>query len=190
MGLMPDWPDLYLMRHGQTEWNAQGRMQGRLDSPLTPLGVAQARRQAWLLRDLSGIARYASPAGRAQQTARVVFGNAGYDSDARLDEIDIGAFAGRLGADLRAEHPELFAPDAGLSWYDHAPGGEHFAGLRARVRAFLADLPGPALIVTHGITLRMLRTEAMGLPLDLLNALPVLQGSVHLVSGGQHRLFI
>lgn len=49
---MPDWPDLYLMRHGQTVWNAEGRMQGRLDSPLTPLGEAQARRLAWLVRDL------------------------------------------------------------------------------------------------------------------------------------------
>lgn len=190
MGLMPDWPDLYLMRHGQTEWNALGRMQGRLDSPLTPLGRAQARRQAWLVRDLRGVARYASTAGRARQTARIAFAGADFICDERLHEIDIGSFAGRLGAELRAEHPALFGRGGDLGWYDHAPGGEHFAGLRARVRDFLRDLPGPALIVTHGITLRMLRAEAMGLPPERLAELPVLQGAVHLVSRGRHRMFL
>ncbi|WP_082724717.1 MULTISPECIES: histidine phosphatase family protein [Paracoccus] len=186
---MPDLPDLYLMRHGQTEWNAEGRMQGRLDSALTPLGVAQARRQAWLLRDLTGLARYASTAGRAQQTACIVFAGADFLSDTRLHEIDIGHFTGRTGEALRAEHPALFAGGA-LDWYDRAPGGEHFAGLQARVRAFLRELSGPALIVTHGVTLRMLRLEAMGLPLSRLAEMPVLQGAVHLVSQGRHRMFL
>ncbi|ABL69848.1 histidine phosphatase family protein [Paracoccus denitrificans] len=188
MGLMPDWPDLYLMRHGQTVWNAEGRMQGRLDSPLTPLGEAQARRLAWLVRDLRGAARYASTAGRARQTAGIVFGGRGFTLDERLHEIDIGAFAGRLSSDLRAAHPEVFAC-GGLGWYDRAPGGEHFSGLEARVRAFLGDLTGPALIVTHGITLRMLRLVAMGLPLERLAEMPVMQGALHLVSGGRHRVF-
>ncbi len=185
---MPDWPDLYLMRHGQTEWNAQGRMQGRLDSPLTPLGQAQARRLAWLVRDLRGVARYASTAGRAQQTARIVFGGQDFRADERLHEIDIGDFTGRLWEELRATHPAIFG-SGGLDWYDRAPGGEHFAGLEARVRAFLDDLTGPALIVTHGITLRMLRLVAMNLPLRRLPEMPVMQGALHLVSGGRHRIF-
>ena len=185
---MPDWPDLYLMRHGQTAWNAEGRMQGRLDSPLTPLGEVQARRQAWLVRDLRGLARYASPAGRAQQTAHIVFDGQDFASDERLHEIDIGAFSGRLVSELHAAHPEIFAR-GGLDWYDLAPGGEHFPGLEARVRAFLDDLTGPALIVTHGITLRMLRLVAMGLPLERLPDMAVTQGGLHLVSRGQHRMF-
>ena len=188
MAVTPDLPDLYLMRHGQTEWNAQGRLQGRQDSPLTPLGVAQARRQAWILRDLAALSRHASPAGRAQQTARIVFAGADFASDARLHEIDIGSFTGLTGPALRAAHPALFTHGP-LHWYDHAPGGEHFAGLQARVRAFLRDLDGPALIVTHGVTLRMLRLEAMGLPLDRLAEMPVLQGAVHRVSRGRHEMF-
>lgn len=188
MGVTPDLPDLYLLRHGQTEWNAQGRLQGRQDSPLTALGRAQARRQSWLVRDLAGVSRHASTAGRAQQTARIVFARADFHSDARLHEIDIGAFTGRTGPALRAAHPALFAAGP-LDWYDHAPGGEHFAGLQARVRAFLRDLDGPALVVTHGITLRMLRLQAMGLPLSELAQMPVLQGAVHLVSRGRHRMF-
>src|SRR5688572_21431497 len=57
-------PDLYLMRHGQTEWNLAGRLQGLRDSPLTARGIAQARRQARLIADI-GAARYSSPQGRA-----------------------------------------------------------------------------------------------------------------------------
>ncbi|WP_149766610.1 histidine phosphatase family protein [Paracoccus thiocyanatus] len=188
MGVMPDWPDLYLTRHGQTVWNAEGRMQGRLDSPLTPLGEAQARRLAWLVQDLRGVARYASTAGRARQTARIAFGEQGFIADERLHEIDIGAFAGRLSSELRLDHPQVFACH-GLGWYDRVPGGEHFAGLEARVRSFLKDLPGPALIVTHGITLRMLRAVAMGLPPDRLDEMPVFQGALHLVSRGRHQVF-
>ncbi|MFC3568583.1 histidine phosphatase family protein [Paracoccus sp. TOH] len=185
---MRDWPDLYLMRHGQTEWNVQGRMQGRLDSLLTPLGVMQARRQGWLVRDLRGLTRHASTAGRAQQTARIVFAGQDFVSDERLHEIDIGDFTGRLWHELRAERPELFA-GGGLDWYDRAPQGEHFAGLEARVRSFLQDLTAPALIVTHGITLRMIRLVAMGLPRERLAEMPVAQGALHLVSRGRHRMF-
>ena len=65
-------PDLYLMRHGQTVWNAEGRLQGRMDSPLTALGRAQARRQAQLVQGISAT-RYASTAGRAVETARIVY---------------------------------------------------------------------------------------------------------------------
>ncbi len=188
MGLMADWPDLYLMRHGQTVWNAEGRMQGRLDSPLTPLGVAQARRQAWLVRDLTGMSYYASTAGRARQTAQIVFAGQGVTFDDRLHEIDIGSFSGQLWEELRPAHPAIFR-DTGLGWYDRAPGGEHFSGLAIRVRSFLDDLAGPALIVTHGITLRMLRLVAMGLPLERLAEMPVTQGGLHLVSRGRHRMF-
>ena len=64
-------PELYLLRHGETEWNVQGRLQGRLDSPLTERGQEQARRQAELLAALPPMAAWASPAGRAVATARI-----------------------------------------------------------------------------------------------------------------------
>lgn len=182
---MPGWPDLYLMRHGQTQWNAEGRLQGRQDSPLTDLGRRQAQRQAQLVQGLAGT-RYASTAGRAIETARIVFAGDDFHRDARLHEIDIGAFTGRLWQDLVAEHAEI-AAGGWLDWYDRAPGGEHFAGVEVRVRDFLGDLRGPALIVTHGITLHMLRLVAMDLPLSQLGAIPVRQGALHIVSGGQHR---
>ena len=72
--------------------------------------------------------------------------------------------------------------------HDRAPGGELFAGLEARARDFLDGLRGPALIVTHGITLHMLRLIAMDLPMSRLGELPVTQGALHIVSAGRHRM--
>lgn len=193
---MTGYPDLYLMRHGETEWNAAGRMQGRLDSGLTARGRAQAARQARLIADLvagggrpsggHGWARYASPQGRARQTAALIFDDPVFNGvafgdatesatkrvifDPRLVEIDIGTFSGHLLADLRARHPECFTGGR-FDWYDRAPGGEGFAGLETRARAFLDDLTGPALVVTHGITLRMLARIWLGLPQSQFAAL-------------------
>jgi len=177
-------PDLYLLRHGQTEWNVEGRLQGRMDSPLTARGIAQAERQAELLRGLApDLLRYSSTAGRALQTARIVFGAQDFTQDARLQEIDVGGFTGAREADLRLSHPALFCDDP-LGWYDRTPGGEHLADLARRVRGFLDGLHGPAIVVTHGITLRMIRQIAMAEPAADLGGRPVHQGAIHLVRGG------
>ena len=178
-------PDLYLLRHGQTEWNAEGRLQGRLDSPLTPKGVAQAERLAELLRDLApGLLRYSSTAGRALQTARIVFGGHAFTKDARLEEIDIGAFAGAREVELRMSHPAVFCDDP-LGWYDRTPGGEHLADLASRARDFMEELTAPAIVVTHGITLRMIRQIAMAEPCGDIARRPVHQGAIHLIRGGE-----
>lgn len=181
------YPDLYLMRHGQTEWNAQGRMQGWLDSPLTDLGKAQARMQARLVAGVKA-QRFASTLGRAQQTAQIVFAGHDFTSDPRLIEIGLGDFSGQTYPDLAARHPSLFS-DSRLGWYDHTPGGEGFDALMARSRAFLADLTGPALIVTHGITLRMIRMIAMGWDMSRFEDLPQYQGAVQVVRAGQHEIW-
>ena len=180
------YPDLYLIRHGQTEWNREGRLQGLLDSPLTDLGRDQARALAGLVGGIPAH-RISSPQGRAVETARLLFGGEDFTTDARLAEIDIGAFTGHLFDDLRSAHPAVFH-GARLAWYDRAPGGEHFAGLHARAAAFLDALPGPAVVVTHAITLRMLRSLAMGGGLDMLDAFPVEQGAVHVVRAGRHEI--
>ena len=177
------YPDLYLIRHGQSVWNREGRLQGRFDSPLTETGRAQARALAPYVASLDA-ARLSSPQGRAVETARILFGE-DFTTDTRLAEINIGDFAGRLTQDLLNDHPQIFDGDP-LDWYDRAPGGEHFAGLAARVADFLDGLRQPAIIVTHGVTLRMLRVTAMGQPLDQIGALPLEQGSVHVIRSGLH----
>ncbi len=188
-----DLPDLYLLRHGETTWNRAGRWQGRLDSPLTELGEAQARAQGALLAELGldpgRVAFLTSPQGRARRTAEIVAEVAGWTGDIaqdrRLSEIDVGDWTGLSRDEMRASVD--LAPEAGfLALYALAPGGESFDALFARGRAFLADLEGPAIIVTHGITSRILRAVALGLDLVGAETLPGGQGVIHRVVRGVH----
>lgn len=180
--------DILLMRHGETVWNREGRMQGHLNSGLTDKGMAQAHALAELLaeRDLSGWRLVSSPSGRALCTAGIALGSQAEPirTDDRLMEIDIGEWSGRLHPDLRAEHPELFTEAAGrFAWYDAAPGGEGFAGLRARCEAFLDEMTGPTVVVTHGITLRMLRSLVLAGDDSLLAAEGrIRQGVIYAIS--------
>ena len=174
--------ELLILRHGQTLWNAEGRMQGTLNSALDATGHRQAARQRAILggRDLTGFGAFCSPQGRAVETAGIAVAPLmpRITTDARLREIGVGAWEGKRRADF------VTAEAADLSYYDGAPGGEGFAALRARCEAFLAELTGPAVIVTHGITSRMLRLVALGMETAELSALPGGQGNVHRIAGG------
>lgn len=180
-------PDLYLMRHGETEWNAEGRMQGRLNSHLTETGLRQARRQAELVTHIDAD-RYSSPQGRAVETAGIIFEGKDFVLDERLREIDVGGFSGRLTEDLRREHPELFTGSR-LDWYDRTPDGEHFEQLSSRCRDFLDQLEGPALIVTHGITLHMLLILSLDLPLSRIGEIKLEQGAIHVLHKDAHEVW-
>lgn len=190
---MRDWPDLWLMRHGQTEWNAAGRMQGHLDSPLTALGRQQARRQAAIMAPIlearTDIALISSPLGRAFETANIVFGDRPFQLQPDFREISVGAFEGRTRPELEAEFPDLFSK-SWLGWYDLAPEGEGIERLRERVSAGLSALTGPAAIVCHGITLRMIRLIVLGWTNDRLEEMEVRQGAVHLIRAGEHEMLI
>lgn len=181
------YPDLYLLRHGQTEWNLIGRMQGRQDSPLTHLGISQSKRQATLIQGITGD-RFVSPQGRAVQAAQIIFGNDDFTPDVRLREIDIGEFTGRMIEELFRDRPDFFTGSR-LDWYNRAPNGEHFDGLAKRARSFLDDLKGPAVIVTHGMCLRMLRLTALGWPLSRIEELAVELGTVHVVRNGKYEVW-
>lgn len=184
-------PDLLILRHGETEWNLAGRMQGEADSPLTELGQAQAAAQGRLL-DRFGISGWriaCSPQGRCTETARIALrGNMSHMIlDDRLAEITLGAWSGALRTDIMRAAPHLFEPDDSLIWYDRAPGGEGLDALHARTGAFLAACTGPTVIFTHGITSRMLRCHALGLELAAFSELPGGQGVIYHLAGGQQR---
>ena len=155
-------PELYILRHGETTWNAENRMQGELDSPLTEKGQMDAARQHEILRvrDLSGFSFWTSPQGRAFQTAAISLSGIAplIRTDDRLREIGVGDWSGRL----RSELPMPKGPNPFMAQYEMAPNGEGFARLKTRVRAFLDDLSGPAVIVTHGITGSMIRGLVIG----------------------------
>jgi broad specificity phosphatase PhoE len=155
-------PEIYILRHGETMWNAENRMQGELNSPLTDKGLRDAARQGEILAglDLRGFAFFCSPQGRAFQTAGIAVATIAdhIHTDARLREIGVGDWSGRL----RHELPVPKGKDPFMAQYDIAPNGEGFARLKLRCRAFLADLQGPAVLITHGITSTMIRGLVVG----------------------------
>ena len=187
---MPNWPDLYVLRHGQTVWNAEDRHQGQLDSPLTDTGRAQAAAQGAILCDAGlvdkGIDCFTSPLGRARATADIALAGIGQTAteDARLMEIRFGAWEGLTGTEICARWPGSEDLDP-WDWHFAAPGGESLAALTARVTGFLDSLTGPAVIVTHGITSRALRGVWLGLGSDGMAQIGGGQGVVYHLSDGQ-----
>ena len=177
-----------MLRHGETEWNRERRMQGGLDSPLTARGVAQARAMGAVLRreGACSLPAFTSPQLRAARTADLALGPGRARRDPRLREIGVGPFEGRLLAEIMREHPLLFREDAPPDWHFDVPDGEGFDALHARVASFLAALGGPAVVVCHGITARMLRGLALGLDREGMLGLPGGQGSVWRVAQGRH----
>lgn len=178
-------PPLYILRHGETLWNATGRLQGRYDSPLTSAGVAQARAQRRILgaRDLTGCTAICSPQGRARRTAQIALAGLSVSlvPDTRLREIGLGDWAGRT----RREVMDLSGAKTGFEVYALAPGGEGFERLHRRCLAFLRDLSGPTIVVTHGVTSRMLRIVLTGQSIAALPEIGGGQGVVYYVENGR-----
>ncbi|MDP1600797.1 histidine phosphatase family protein [Phenylobacterium sp.] len=160
---------IYLLRHGQTNYNHEGRMQGQLESQLTDLGMAQAQAMADLLKaeitDTAGWRLLASPLKRTRQSAAIVGATLGLEVEIEpaLIEVGCGAWEDRLYADLAKEHPGAFA---GRDWFFQAPEGERFEDVDGRVRPWLAaQAPEPRklIAVAHGVSGSLLRGAYLGL---------------------------
>ena len=189
---MARYPELFILRHGQTEWNREGRHQGQLNSPLTDMGKTQAKAQGAILRDVledRAIKSFSSPQGRAIETAAIAL--QGFDvpiQDERLCEIGFGKWEGLTSDEIGSGWPES-SQTADLDpfgWHFQADGGEPYDHVVRRVTEFLGGLSEPAVLVTHGITSRVLRGVWLGLEFDELNALPGGQGCVYHLKDGQH----
>ena len=183
---------IYLVRHGQTEFNRELRFQGHLDSPLTALGIAQAgamgRLLAGLIPEPSDWQIIVSPLGRAQATARIVgdaVGIAALETDPRLIEITVGDWDGRLRPEIEAEAGPAFKRSG---WDFSAPNGESFEKVVNRTKSWLASLPSEPdrhiIAVTHGVTSRVLRGVYAGLNREDTLAQPVPQDAIFALSNG------
>lgn len=184
-------PPLLLLRHGETEWNHAGRIQGSLDSPLTPRGLEQAEEQRAILARLpiAGLPLYVSPLPRARLTAGIALPGHAQTLDPRLTEIACGDWEGLTPAERAAGWPALAAEcDSDLALYDRAPGGEALAGVEARVRDFLSGLTGPAVVVAHKVVLIVMRGLLRGLDRDALHGLEAPQGVVIRLEDGQETI--
>jgi len=158
---------IYLVRHGRTEFNAEGRFQGHLDSPLTPLGVAQAERYGQLLGDLIGEPSawmlVASPLGRTVHTAEIIAGVLGlpldFPRDPRLAEIGMGIWDGLKPEDIDAVSPGVLEGSTRYDFFFRAPGGERYAEFAGRLGDWLAEALAdgrPRIAVSHGVSGRVL----------------------------------
>ncbi len=190
------YPEIFVLRHGQTEWNLAGRFQGRMNSELTAKGHEQAGMQGALLAEIakgrSDIVAHCSPQKRAMHTARIALDPLGMvaTQDERLCEISFGAWEGLNFEQIATGWPEhvKHADTDGFDWQFQSPGGESFDVMRARTKGFLASLKGPSIIVTHGITSRILRGVWLGHVGNEIASLTGGQGCVYHLRDGQQVL--
>lgn len=181
--------DIFLLRHGETEWNKDHRVQGQKNSDLTELGRSQARQQAEILRGirpgLGDHTLWASPLSRAQETARLAFDGAEFQTDARLSEINCGAWEGTTHEDRLARDPDIVARlQSEYDMYTSGPGGEGTEELAIRLAAFLSELAGPAIIVSHKVAIVVMRALLTDDPNGLDCRLVPEQGTVLQISDG------
>ena len=186
---------IYLVRHGQTEFNHAQRLQGQWDSALTELGVEQARRMGAHLKPLvddpDSWVMIASPLGRTIRTAEIIRETIGLTSEIslepRIKEVDVGEWEGFHHHEIEAVAPG-FTREPG--WLLRAPGGERYDDIAGRIGSFIAEIDEAdgrrRIVVSHGIAGRIMRALYAGLPPDQLWALrPPPQDAVFHLSGGK-----
>ena len=190
-------PTIYYIRHGETEWNADGRLQGTRDIPLNDLGRKQAADAGSILADLfardgrseQSLAFVASPLGRARSTMELVRGAlelppADYSIDNRLREIGYGDWEGSTLRQMQASDPEVFAKRQADKWTVPPPGGESYAAVQIRMRDWYDSLLVDTVAVAHGGTARALMV-ALGFETPESAAdLYIEQGAVYVFGSG------
>lgn len=178
---------IFLARHGQTDWSRDGRYQGRSDPNLCPEGITESLHLAEILRDAGIRTIIASPLQRARQTAAIVAAALGLASpavDPDLVEIAYGAWEGLTQAEVKRRWPALLRSWKRAPETVRFPGGETLDEARSRVRGCLAACKvyaaaTPLLLVTHAAWIRLALIETRGLPLAEFRRIGVNTGSIH-----------
>jgi broad specificity phosphatase PhoE len=195
-------PTIFYVRHGETEWNAEGRLQGVQDVPLNELGRRQSVSAGHILaglfardgRSAESLTFVASPLGRARQTMELVRGAlslplAGYAIDDRLREIGYGVWEGSTLAQMHTQDPDLFARRQAGKWTVSPPGGESYVAVQARMSDWYGELAADTVAVAHGGTARALMV-ALGLETPESAAdLTIEQGAVYVFGDGGLRKY-
>ncbi|CAI9386842.1 phosphoglycerate mutase GpmB [Bacillus sp. T2.9-1] len=157
---------LYFIRHGETQYNIEKRMQGFCDSPLTENGILQAKSVGAGLVDISFVAAYASDSQRVLDTAKYALGTRKIQltKDVRLKEMNFGMFEAMLQADIISEHGDIL--DRLFSFKDvesKVQDGESFTDLINRTKAAVDDIiaahkdtGGNIAVFSHGVTIGFL----------------------------------
>ena len=165
--------EFWLVRHGQTDWNLEGRLQGQLDVPLNETGREQARQLAATLRGKRFDAIYCSDLLRARQTAEIIAQvvNLPIRLDKRLREISQGQFEGMLFSEVVMKFENALADRNRDPVYSRLPEGESVAEVAARVRDCIDDIAclesrEPVIVVSHGLALATILCQARPFPME------------------------
>lgn len=199
--MLPDTVRLIHIRHGQTDWNAEGRLQGKLDIPINDTGRSQAHRNGETLArfladegtDPASFSFMSSPLWRSRETMTIVRSHLGLDAqfptDDRLMEVSFGDWAGstyeELGASGQKERVRARKKD---KWMFRPPGGETYAELAERVGQWLETVKVDTIAVTHGGVFRVLHGFLCDTPWHEVPSLPAPQDRVVIFSKGATRL--
>lgn len=195
-------PVIYYIRHGETSWNALGRLQGVQDIPLNDLGRKQAGHAGHILADLllrngndkNSLSFVASPLIRARATMELVRGalelpRDGYALDDRLREIGYGEWEGATLPELQLSDPDLYARRQSEKWTVSPPGGESYVDVQVRMQDWYASVTADTVAVAHGGTARALMV-ALGIETPLSAAdLTIEQGAVYVFRDGTLRKY-
>ena len=177
---------LVAVRHGETTWNLENRIQGHKDSPLTPTGRMQAQAMARRLSTMGLQALYSSDLGRARETAEIIGPACGLSpkTDPRFRERNLGIFEALTYAETQKRFPEEFARFKTWDATYQVPEGESSLQFKERIANGLDDLhqrhPGERIgLVTHGGVLDLMMRLAIGLPLNIPRAYSLFNASLN-----------
>jgi broad specificity phosphatase PhoE len=189
-------PTIYLIRHGETDWNLEGRLQGQKDIPLNDLGRVQAEEAGRRLRALTphveDLDYVASPMLRTRETMERVREALGllptyYRLDDRLVELTFGIWEGLTWKEVRRQEPVAAAARERDKWgYAPPGGGESYAMLADRIRPILEDLTRDTVIVSHGGVARAFLAVACGVSTRHAASIDIWQGKVLVIENRKH----
>lgn len=187
---------MIFIRHGETPWNVEGRLQGQREIDMNEVGRRQARRNGRTLkaffeaagRDPSDFSYVASPMARTCETMRLVRREIGLEAEGfarhdALKELTFGDWEGFTMAELKARDRDAVKARWADKWGFAPPGGESYAALSARVAAWLTTVEGDAVVVAHGGVLRVLRGLLFAAPASCLPIRPIEQDRVLVAQG-------
>ncbi len=193
---MQNFPPLYFIRHGETDWNAEGRLQGQQDIPLNGTGRKQADAVGLLVQNLPNlpkdIAYISSPMLRTRDTMERLRTSAGlaseeYATDERLKEISFGRWEGMTWKEVRKADPKGASGRETDKWNYVPPGGESYEMLLGRVLPWLKSVDRTSLVVAHGGVARVLLVLAAGQNKIVAPNVDIWQGKILVLEQGRFR---
>lgn len=188
---------LIFIRHGETDWNRERRLQGQRDTPLNGKGRDQASAVGRIVRDwrgpdLANLKFVASPLSRTCETMRLArtsmeLAPDAFDTDPRLMELTFGRWEGLTWEELKARDPWAARAREGDKWSFTPPGGESYGMLADRLKPWLESVAEETVVVSHGGVARVLMALIADIPLDRAPQSDIHQGRALIFEGGSCR---